>query len=234
MAEDNVNIVTTGTNVTGDGQTPEPVVRQFTQDELNAIVADRLQRERAKFADYEQLQERAAQWEDYQRAQLSELEAAQARAQELEAERDVALQRANDRLIMAALTAEAAKMGFADPADAFELGNLATITVSDDGQVEGVAEAVSALAKAKPYLVGRRLAPGLDAGAGGGGPSPRGVQLTQEEIDIAKKLGLSPEQMARGKATGSGLLFTEDERQKISLLQQARGLTAEELRRRLA
>ena len=38
--------------------------RTFTQSEMNAIIQDRLNRERSKYADYEALKEKAAQLDD--------------------------------------------------------------------------------------------------------------------------------------------------------------------------
>lgn len=57
-----------------EGQQTE---RTFTQAEVNAIVTDRLNRERAKYADYDDLKAKAAQL-DTTRAQLDELNAAAA------------------------------------------------------------------------------------------------------------------------------------------------------------
>jgi hypothetical protein len=170
---------------------------------MDAIIADRLRRQKAQFSDYADLQEKAAKFDEAQKAQMTELEQAQAKAQAAEAERDAALQRANDRLIMAALTAEAAKQGFADPADAFTLADLAEVSITDDGAVTGVPEAVKALVQAKPYLIGRRTAPALDAGAGSGGRTTgdKQTRLTDEELAMAKRMGLTPEQYAAGKVS---------------------------------
>ena len=48
----------------------------FTQAELNAIVADRLSRERGKYADYEALKTKAAQFDAAQEAGKTELQKA--------------------------------------------------------------------------------------------------------------------------------------------------------------
>ena len=58
-------------------QTPAEPEKTFTQAELNAIVADRLSRERGKYADYDQLKEKAAQFDAAQEAGKSELQKAQ-------------------------------------------------------------------------------------------------------------------------------------------------------------
>lgn len=55
-----------------------------SQDELNAIIAKRLERERAKFADYDALREKAAKFDEVQEASKSELQKAQERAEQAE------------------------------------------------------------------------------------------------------------------------------------------------------
>lgn len=60
--------------------------KTFTQDELNAIVSDRLKREREKYADYESLREKATKLDEIEAASKTELQKATERAQALEAE----------------------------------------------------------------------------------------------------------------------------------------------------
>ena len=60
---------------TAAGVQQEP--RTFTQDEVNSIIADRLTRERAKYADYDDLKAKAQQF-DTTKAQLDALNAANA------------------------------------------------------------------------------------------------------------------------------------------------------------
>ena len=50
----------------------QPAGRTFTQDEVNTIIADRLNRERTKYADYDDLKAKAAQ-ADAMQAQLDSL-----------------------------------------------------------------------------------------------------------------------------------------------------------------
>lgn len=62
------------TTVAGEQQE----ARTFTRDEVNSIVADCLNRERAKYADYDALKEKAGQY-DATKAELDALSAANAR-----------------------------------------------------------------------------------------------------------------------------------------------------------
>lgn len=126
---------------------------------------------------------------------MTELQKLQARTQQLEAERDTALQQANDRLIKSAFVAEAAKAGAAHPEDAYALADLAGVSIAEGGNVQGVAEAVEAVVKAGrlPLVAGRPVAPRLDGGAGSGDRSTRLPQLSEEELKVAHKLGVKPE-----------------------------------------
>lgn len=60
--------------------------RTFTQEELDKIVGERLQRERAKYADFEALKEKAAKFDAAEEAQKSELQKANERAEALQKE----------------------------------------------------------------------------------------------------------------------------------------------------
>lgn len=86
--------VNQGTNETGESR--DNGARTFTQAELDAIVGDRLARERSKYADYETLKDKAARFDAAEEAGKTEL------------------QKANDKL--AALTGELDRLKAADAA----------------------------------------------------------------------------------------------------------------------
>ena len=69
--------------------------RTFTQSELDAIVSDRLKRERAKYADYDEMQAKAAKYDEAEEASKTELQKATERADNLQAQLD-ALTKANE------------------------------------------------------------------------------------------------------------------------------------------
>jgi len=85
-----------GGNSTTSGETP--AADEFkpinSQQELNAALKDRLDRERAKFKDYNELKAKAAKLNDIEQANLSELEKASGRITTAESERDTAKQEA--------------------------------------------------------------------------------------------------------------------------------------------
>jgi len=62
--------------------------KTFTQAELDAIVGDRLKRERAKYSDYEDLKTKAAAFDAAEEASKSDLQKANERADALQAELD--------------------------------------------------------------------------------------------------------------------------------------------------
>lgn len=68
--------------------------KTFTQAELDAIVADRLARERAKYPDYEALKDKAAKYDAAEQAGKSELQKATEQAAALKSELD-GLKKAN-------------------------------------------------------------------------------------------------------------------------------------------
>ena len=67
------------------GATAEPE-RTFTQAEMDAIIGDRLKRERAKYADYDELSKKAKAYDEAAEASKSELQKAVERAEKAEAE----------------------------------------------------------------------------------------------------------------------------------------------------
>lgn len=72
----------------------QPGGKTFTQAELDAIVADRLARERAKYPDYESIKAKAAKYDAAEEAGKSELQKANERAAALKTELD-GLKKAN-------------------------------------------------------------------------------------------------------------------------------------------
>jgi len=62
--------------------------RTFTQEQVDAMIGERLSRERAKYADYEGLKAKAAQFDAAEEAAKSDLQKAQDRAQQLQTELD--------------------------------------------------------------------------------------------------------------------------------------------------
>ena len=130
----------------------------------------------------------------------SEAEKEKARADKAEAEKATAQAKANKKLVDADLKVFAAQAGFADPSDAVALAERSVIKVDDDGNVTGAKEAIEALAKAKPHLLGKA---GGGGGVGSAGSPPGGGgsgNLTEEEQGrkIAEERNKAKKEQASG------------------------------------
>ncbi len=75
------------TNAT-ENESNEQAERTFTQAELDAIVSDRLKRDRAKYADYNELKEKADKFDQIEEQSKTDLQKATERADALQAELD--------------------------------------------------------------------------------------------------------------------------------------------------
>lgn len=147
------------------------------------------------------------QEEERKQAEMTELEKAQKKLADLQREQETAAETYADNLIRMEIRVQAATMGFASPDDAYHLVDKTNIAPNEDGGVDGVVDALKALAKAKPYLLSGQSgppAPNVDAGAGSP-PSRGGEVLTAEEKRIADRTGMSYEDYAKIKAERKNL-----------------------------
>ena len=157
---------TTGTDpVKTEGDTP----RTFTQEDLDKIVSERLERERRKlkedatkkYADYDDLKAKAAKYQEIENANKTEQEkaaerlaAVEKRAQELEAQNARLAQERTEIVLRSAVITEATKQGFVDPSDAYAMLDIAQVEIDkDSGEPKNLEKLLTVLAKAKPYLV---------------------------------------------------------------------------------
>ena len=83
MPEDTIQVEENATQ----GAPAEPE-RTFTQAEMDAIIGDRLKRERAKYADYDELAQKAKAYDEAEEASKSELQKAVEERDRLKAELD--------------------------------------------------------------------------------------------------------------------------------------------------
>lgn len=186
-----------------DPPTPPPAgdAKTFTQAELDAIVKDRLARAKSQFADYDDLKGKAAKFDEIDAASKSELEKAQAKIAEAEKKAADALDRAKTASLKSAVLDAAHKANAVDGDAVFALLDKSKVTVSDDGAVTGIDDALKALLAEKPYLVGKATTPQGGSADGGARGVPVQGQLTEadikrlfregkhEEIDKARREG---------------------------------------------
>ena len=192
--------------------TPEP--KLVPQDEVDRIVADRLARERKKYADYDDVKAKLTALEqaeeERKKAELTEaerlaaeLEEARKQAQAAEEAMGAALTAANTRLINAEFKALARDANI--PADrlsaALKLADLSAVTVDDEGNVVGVDAAVKALITEHAYLVAQATPKPIGGAAGGGDPLPDKTkeQLLEAAAEKARKSGRLDDQVAYAK-----------------------------------
>jgi len=171
------------------GDPPADPPKMVDQAEVDRIVQQRLERQRAQFGGTpDEIKERLKKLDDLEAASLSEKERLEKERDDFKEAAQTATQRAHDALIQAAVVAEASKAGAINPAAVVKLLDKSSLTVGDDGQVEGVEEAVTALLEAETYLVGTPPMP--NPGPGGGGPrnTPPSGDL-DSQLSEAQKAG---------------------------------------------
>lgn len=122
-----------------------------TQADLDKIVESRLARERQKYADYEELKQKAEEYEKYLELQKTEQEKA------LEAARSEAAGEVRSkfltRLVSAEVKSAATIAGFADPGDVLAFLKAEELVKDDEPDADAIKKAVEKLATDKPYLV---------------------------------------------------------------------------------
>lgn len=112
--------------------------KTFTQAEVDAIIGDRLQRERSKYSDYTQLKEKADLYDQYQEQSKTELQKANDRAAALEQELNGLKQAETIRSIREKISQESGV-----PA------NLLTATTEEECKAQ--ADAIKAYAQPSSY-----------------------------------------------------------------------------------
>ena len=112
--------------------------KMFSQEELNAIVGDRVKREKEKYAGYDELKEKAARLDQIEEASKSEIQKMTEKADKLQAELDQ-IKKAEGIREMRAKVSEATGV----PA------NLLTAETEEECQAQ--ADAIKAFAKPTGY-----------------------------------------------------------------------------------
>lgn len=86
--------------------TAEQPERTFTQAEMDAIIGDRLKRERAKYSDYEDLKAKASAYDAAEEASKSDLQKANEKAESLQAQLDALTKANQERELREKISAE--------------------------------------------------------------------------------------------------------------------------------
>ncbi|WP_198546706.1 Clp protease ClpB [Alteribacter populi] len=177
--------------------------KTFTQDEVNALIADRLSREKKKYSDYESVKEKAERFEkeaeERRLAEMSEKERAEELAKKYETEKaEIAqqLEEFKSQVQREKVTnefikkAQAANIAYVD--DALALADLSAVTV-EDGKVNGVDDVVQSLIENKPFLLAQKKAEAKEIGSPSNYDDKQAEktadQLLQEAAQKAKRSG---------------------------------------------
>lgn len=144
-----------------NGSTPETVAtdekpaveaKTFTQDDLNKILAARLDQERKKYADYDALKAELEGLKQPKTAETGQNE----RFSALEAQAKDLAKRNQELTMQAAIVKQASAIGL-DVTAAAKLVDSSKLTIGEDGSVTGLEEAVKAVAEQYPGLVARQF-----------------------------------------------------------------------------
>lgn len=200
MADDSGQQQDGGTQQEPDSGAPQGDTggQGLSQADVDRIVADRLARERQKYADYGDLKKKAAEFDKLAEQQKTEAEKAveAARAEG----RSEALSAANDRLLKAEIKAAAAGK-LSDPADAVRMLDLSSFKVGDDGEIDtsAIGAAIEELVTSKPYLAAQSQ--GFQ-GSGDNGPrggKPGGPSQITSRAELRK---MSPADIVKARKEG--------------------------------
>jgi len=137
-------------------QTTESDGKSFTQSDLDAIVANRLKREKAEQDRLaKELEKASKELQNYKDAEKTEAEKIAERLARVEAENQSLVERNRQMAIDQELAAAASKIQL--PIDAaLKLAERNAIEIDDDGRVTNAAELIKAVAEAYPGLVARQ------------------------------------------------------------------------------
>lgn len=207
QVSDNDNLESS--QVTLDGQQKEE--KLLTQADFDKALKKRLEREAKKYADYDELKAKAAEYEakleEQRLAELSEKERAEELAkkyeeekQTLAAELDALRIEIQSQKIKSKFTEVATNAGIAYLDDAFALADLTNITIGEDGAIVGMEEAIQALVDNKPFLVKQKQRP---IGQPSNGPhvndGKTAEQLLKDAAEKARKSGRQEDRVAYAK-----------------------------------
>lgn len=192
----------------------EPQEKLLTQAEFEEALKKRLERERKKFADYDDIKTKLTTYEQAQKerqeAEMTELEKLQAKLAEKEtneqtlAQQLAEVQKAAERERIRnefIKVATSANIAYID--DAITLADLSAVNIDEDGKVVGVDDVVKALVENKPFLVAqKKQAQPIGTATNGGQQSndKPAEQILEELRQKARKSGRIEDRVAYDKA----------------------------------
>lgn len=178
--------------VSGESTATAQSGKTFTQEQLDAILADRLARERNKYADYETLKAKAQEAED---AKKSEIEKAAERASKAESKLKEVEQAAKLAELRASAKEKAIDIGF----DNKRLDKvMRLVEVTADTTPEQLQNSLESLAKEMPELLAKSKTPNVGATNPGKDTNPNSDE-TKRIVDAAMRRGDTGSWFANGR-----------------------------------
>lgn len=189
----------------GGGNGNQQQDRTFTQAELDAILSDRLKRAQDStqktfltslgVESLDDVKTALSEFQKLKDSQLSEAEKLQkeldtqrAAAEKARTEADTAIAQANERLMRAAVIAEASKSDYGvhedARADVWLFIDKEAIKLNDSGEFDGIGDAIKKVLESKPYLK-------EDTAVKGGG-TPSRLSKTKRPPNLDKKTADKP------------------------------------------
>lgn len=191
-------------------ESPESAEKTFTQAQLDELIAKRIERERKKFADYDEIKTKASEYEAQLQAQreaeMSEVEKAQEQAkqfesqlQELMAQLESERNNARQQAIKNEFIKVASSANIIDVDAAMALSDLSAVEIGEDGKVNGVDDVIKTLVENKPYLVAKKQTQPIGTatnGSSSGQFEKTAEQLLAEAAEKARKSGTLADKVA--------------------------------------
>lgn len=189
----------------------EPQEKLLTQAEFEEALKKRLERERKKFADYDEIKTKATEYEkaleEKRLAELTEKERAEELAKKYEeelnaikAELDATRTKAQQQAIKNEFIKVATSANIAYIDDAIALADLSAVNIDEDGKVVGVEDVVKALVENKPFLVAKKQSQPIGTATNGGQQVDKTAdQLLAEAAEKARASGLAKDRAAYSK-----------------------------------
>lgn len=175
----------------------EKAEKTFTQSELDEIITKRIDRERKKYKDYEDLKTKITEYEkereEKQRSEMTELarfktdlEKEQAAKKTLESELTVLRESVTQERIRNAFITAATSANISYIEDAWALADKSGVSVEEDGKVAGIDEMITTLVESKPFLVTQSLTKSKTIGDPTPHPEDK-VRTIEAQLEEAKK-----------------------------------------------
>lgn len=175
---------------------PKEETKTLTQEQVDEVVAKRLERERKKYEDYDDIKAKLVTFEqaeeerkkqemtEVERLQVEKDEAAKKAIEALELAQK-AKEKANARILNTEIKSIARSLNANDPNDVLALLDKSEINIDEEGNIQGVESAVETLKVSKPWMFKQAI--GVDASSGANpATNPKASELTALEKELAE------------------------------------------------